>query len=258
MINGSRSLLVKAFNEILQERYFLGEINRSVSDSQRHIEELNVLVQQETSLSNESLTLFQRIEENNQQMIEYLKIPVAEVCDYAGGSETQVDASIFGALAKVHQQLTKLIDRIRTDILNNITPWQNAMLLSPNVEDQVRWYISLVGIILLVFIPVIGLIPIVFIVVLLICRRSQRRTHYQSSKSKGTSGVARCSMRIVFGLMMVLMIIAVLLAGVLYAVDLFVQGACRVVHDDQPFLISFLTGNERPISFQSRRIFECL
>lgn len=88
MIIGSRSLLVKAFNEILQERYFLGNITLSISDSQRHIEELNVLVQQETSLPNASLALFRQIEENNRQMIEYLKIPIAEVCDYAGGSET--------------------------------------------------------------------------------------------------------------------------------------------------------------------------
>ena len=255
MINASRSLLVKAFNDILQERYFLSEITRSIADSQTHIQELNDLLDRETNVSPGAIALFNQTKENNQRMIDYLKKPIAEVCDYADGSETEVDASIFHALDQVHQQLRKLIDRIRLDILNNITPWQNAMLLDQNVEDQVQRYIGLVGIILLVFIPVMGLIPLVFTLLLLLACR-QRRRRYEGSGSQKTSAVCLCSMRLVFGVMMVLMIITVLLGGILYAVDLFVQGACRVVHDDQPFLISFLTGEKREAStfHQSSRL----
>jgi hypothetical protein len=50
-------------------------------------------------------------------------------------------------------------------------------------------------------------------------------------------------MRIIFIPMAIMLVVIVLLTGVLYAVDLFAQGACRTVHDDQAFLVPFLIGN---------------
>ena len=48
--------------------------------------------------------------------------------------------------------------------------------------------------------------------------------------------------RIAFALMIVILIILVLLTTVYYALDLVVQGGCRTIHDDQPFLIDFALG----------------
>jgi hypothetical protein len=62
------------------------------------------------------------------------------------------------------------------------------------------------------------------------------------SASNGPSSLILCLMRIAFGIMIVMLIILVLLTGVYYALDLAVQGSCRTVHDDQPFLINFVTG----------------
>ena len=60
--------------------------------------------------------------------------------------------------------------------------------------------------------------------------------------SNGPSRVLLCLMRLAFVVMVILLIALLLLSGVYYAMDLVVQGTCRTVHDDQPFLISFLSG----------------
>jgi hypothetical protein len=75
------------------------------------------------------------------------------------------------------------------------------------------------------------------------------RSHRPESKSEtsgSSSGVWFCLMRMGFGVMIIMLIIMVLLTGVYYGLDLAVQGACRTVHDDQPFLVSFLTGKSIP------------
>ncbi|CAF4357889.1 unnamed protein product, partial [Rotaria sordida] len=61
------------------------------------------------------------------------------------------------------------------------------------------------------------------------------------SSNDSSSGVLLCLMRIAFVIMIIILFVMVLLTGVYYALDLGVQGACRAVHDDQPFLINFVT-----------------
>jgi hypothetical protein len=62
------------------------------------------------------------------------------------------------------------------------------------------------------------------------------------NSNNGPSGVVLCLMRIAFVVMIIILVVMVLLTGVYYALDLAVQGTCRTVHDDQPFLINFITG----------------
>ncbi|CAF1126923.1 unnamed protein product [Didymodactylos carnosus] len=225
LIKASHSMFVKAFNQIFQEKYFLDEIRQSATGSVVHIHELNILINQETSVLPETIALFREIQNENQRMIDDLKLPLQELCDYANGSEPEIDDTIFDALNLVHQQLRKLIDTIQNDILSHITPWQSAMLMNKDLEDRVRWKKNRQN----------GW-----------RRQSQSSTDQEESVSNVQSShcsprVVLCWMRIVFTLMMIMLIVLVLLTGALYGLDLVAQGTCRTVHDDQPFLVSFLT-----------------
>ncbi|CAF0895244.1 unnamed protein product [Rotaria sp. Silwood1] len=144
VIKASQSLFVKAFDQILREKYFFDEIRQLVIYSDLHIKELEELINQETNLLPEAMVLFQDIKNDNREMINYLKMPLQEPCDYANGNDTEVISIVVEALDLVHQQMNKLIDRIRNDFLSQITPWPNAMLMNKTLEDQVRWYVRLV------------------------------------------------------------------------------------------------------------------
>ncbi|CAF3915332.1 unnamed protein product [Rotaria sordida] len=169
VIKASHSVFVKGFDQTLRETYFLDEIRQSISDSIIHTEELDQLINQSTSLSPETYDTFASIKIESNNMINSLKAPLQKLCDYADGNDKEIDDTIIKALNLVHQQMNKLIDTIRNDFLIEITPWQNNMLMDKSLEDKIRWYIRLVGIILLVLTIVLGFIPITFFILIIIC-----------------------------------------------------------------------------------------
>lgn len=170
LIKASRSIFVKAFGQVFREQYFFDEILQSANNSRAHIQELNELIGPETGSPNATTDLFQKIQDDNNRMFNDLEKPLQVLCDYANGDDADIDTTIIESLDQVHEQLTKLIDTIQKDFLNQMPSGENAMLISKNLEDQIRWYISLVGIILLVFVIIIGLIPIIFFILIIICR----------------------------------------------------------------------------------------
>ncbi len=232
LIKASQSIFVKAFNQIFQENYFFDEIRQSAINSSVHMDELNKLIQQQTGLPNETIVAFQIIQADNKRMLVDLEQPLQELCNYANGTDADIDQTIIEALDQVHQQLRKLIDTIQKDFLNQMPSGGNGTLINKNLEDQIRWYVRLVGIILLVLVIVIGLIPIIFFIFITIC-----------CLSNGRSSRVLCCMRILITPMIIILIVIVLVSDILYGVDLFAQGACRTVHDDRQFLVPFLIGN---------------
>jgi hypothetical protein len=170
LIKASHSIFVKTFNQIFREKYFFDEIRQSAINSSVHINELNELIPQQIDLPNSTIDLFQRIQDDNKRMFVDLEKPLAELCNYANGTNEDIDKTMIDSLEQIHKELIKLIDTIRNDFLNQITSGQNAMLINKDLEDQIRWYIRLVGIILLVLVIIIGFIPIIFFIFIIICR----------------------------------------------------------------------------------------
>ncbi|CAF1499265.1 unnamed protein product [Adineta steineri] len=254
-------MLVKSFNEIFSKQYSLDIIRQSVDESDVHIKELNELINQEINLLPGMIDVFAEIQNQHREMIEYLEIPLQELCDYADGSEIEIDKTILHALHLIHEQLEKIIEKIENDFLTYLNPWQNAMLMSESLEEQIRWYVRLVRTITIVLVLTFGLSPIIFFVIVIVCCRNRchrkhplpkHRTNNEKensrttevlanvSSSKDSSNAVRCWMRIVFFPLMCILIVIILLTSILYTVDLFAQSICRTVHDDQSFLISFL------------------
>ncbi|CAF0996212.1 unnamed protein product [Rotaria sp. Silwood1] len=295
LINASKSMLINAFDEILQEKYFLDNIVQTVNNVDNNIRKLQDIINTESTLSPLAIQTFKNIQEQYQNMINYLEIPLKEICKYANGTQTDIDMKLLDVLNLVHDKLIKAINSINNDILSQITPWQNNMLIKKDLEEQIRKYINLVGIIFLVLVIILGMIPVsflIFIIIYRLCNRNdyesnknnrnriqmnnmvggsdtssmdsypnkqrydphnsvsknipinhhryRSKSETMSSNNNGSSGILLCVMRIAFVIIIIILIAMILLTGVYYAVDLVVQGACRTVHDDQPFLINFI------------------
>ncbi|CAF1436154.1 unnamed protein product [Adineta steineri] len=178
LIQASRSIFIGAFDKILREQYFLDTIRDSIVDIDVHMEQLNHTINNESSsLSPVVKYLFEEINKQHQDMIEQLKIPLQELCRYSNGSEVEIDNTILNALDLVHKQLRILIDTIKRDFLGYMT-----VLMKQDLEDRVRYYIRLVGIILLVLIIIFGLIPISFLAIIILCRCCRYQRQKSSSK----------------------------------------------------------------------------
>ncbi|CAF1194881.1 unnamed protein product [Rotaria sordida] len=255
LINASKSMLVNAFDRILKEKYFLQDIIQSINNIDKYIQELQDIINKESILSPLVIQIFQEIQEQYQNTIDYLQIPLKEICNYANGTQTNIDMKLLNVLNLVHEKLLKAINSINNDILSQITPWQNYMLINIELEERIRRYISLVGIIFLVLVIVLGSdISSLngypnnqsYYQTKTINKNISTNHHRQRNKvermssNNGSSGILLCLIHIAFVIMIIILVIMVLLTGVYYALDLVVQGACRTVHDDQPFLINFI------------------
>lgn len=54
-----------------------------------------------------------------------------------------------------------------------------------------------------------------------------------------------CSMRISFTILLIASIILLLISSIFFALDMFLQSSCHLIHHKQHFLISYLTGKTK-------------
>lgn len=77
--------------------------------------------------------------------------------------------------------------------------------------------------------------------------RERKKLQSNEKSSCCCTNAILCWMRIMFIPIMIILIVVVLLSGIFHGTDILVQGVCRLVHNDQPFLVTFLTGFNRLI-----------
>ncbi|CAF1620621.1 unnamed protein product [Rotaria magnacalcarata] len=292
LINASKSMLINAFDEVLNGKYYLNDTAQHVNNIDRNVQKLKIIVKDDLSLPTLVVQIINNVAEQYENTIVFLQKPLQEICNYTSGTDADIDREISSALYTVHRTLSKIIDTVNNDILPTMTPWESHMLINQKLEEDIRGYFNLVGTIAVVFVILLGVIPLGFFIVIIISclctgsdhgsRGNQNRmpmenmskelyahsingssknssTHQHRTANKmrhsyrneseymesdnGSSGVLFCFIRIAFIIMIIMLITMVLLTGVYYALDLAVQGACRTVHDDQPWLINFAIDN---------------
>jgi len=169
LVNASKSMISKAFDGVLKDKYFIEDLVRSVNNTDDHIRELEDEINKQL-IPEEAIKTFIKFKERYLSVVEYIQIPLTELCNYVNGTETDIDKKLLEALDIVHLQLEKLIDTINQDIINKTTPWQNNMLMDIELEETIRSYISLGGTIFFALVIVLGGIPVIFFVFILISR----------------------------------------------------------------------------------------
>ena len=171
-------MLIKSFNRTLEEKYFVYDILQFVNNIDRNIEELNIIIPNEPTLPPSAIKIFQDIKSQYQQMNKYLQMPLQEICNYANGTHNDIDKKLLEGLDVVHQQLRKIINTVKTDILNKITPWQNHMLIDIDIEEQIRNYMTLAGNICLVLVIFLTVIPLafgIFVIIFRLCSNEEKQ-----------------------------------------------------------------------------------
>ncbi|CAF4094688.1 unnamed protein product [Adineta steineri] len=284
LINASKSILVKTFDKILKEKYFIRNITDSLNNITTNIKDLDIIVADYTSISPAANETYEKAKKGYNDMMNSLQTPLQEICNYASQSQTDIDDILLNALNLVHEYLRKIIDTIDKDILPEILPSDNPLFMSIEFEEEIRGYISSIGTVFLILIIFVVLIPVGFLIFLILahlcrCDRTEssnktpddlrmrrlsdvssmngnhrHKSHHGYSRqdsysqdeefeytNKNSSCVVPCLMRLAYSIMVIIFIIMVIFSGVYYALDLSIQGACRSVHDDQPFLVSFVT-----------------
>ena len=164
-------MLVQAFDQILTEKYSIRNISDTIRSVKQHFQELRIAVNDSSaSLSPNAMQLFNELEIQNGLLLTYIQTPIEEVCNYTSGNEDDIDQKLLDGLDGIHKELKRANQTMREDILNKITPWEKHMLLDLKLEEDVRNYINIGGIVFLVLVILLGVIPLVFFCLIFICR----------------------------------------------------------------------------------------
>ena len=184
LINASKSMLDTTFKDILRVKYFLPDLLQRVNETNEYFKQLNTTVREDPALPQPVKDMFGMIEDEHRRMIDYLNSPLKELCNYNNATDTDIDQELLTALDSLHQVLKKLIKIIGDDILQNITPWENHLLISKDRQSTIRHYVNLVGTIGFALIIALVAIPLIFFLWIclsrLCCAPHNQREHLLS------------------------------------------------------------------------------
>jgi len=242
LVQAAQVIFTNAFQNIFQDVYFLNKILQATSDSNSHMQELGIIINQSNLTAGVYLE-FQELQNKITDIFNQLNNPVQELCSFANGNDSNINQMIIDGLKQVDEQLDKLTNTIKDDIITQL-PSEDSPMLDKNLEDQIKKYSRLIIIILTVLIVLFGFIPLAFLLFTCLCGLCR-----SNQESDGCSNKGICCARIFILPMFIAMIVIILVSIILYVVDLGAQSTCRTVHENQPFLISFLTGNKIFILF---------
>ena len=171
LINASKSMLVQAFDRILTEKYLIRDIAETINITDGHFAELTAAVNNQSALlPKPAKELFVELVERYRLLHIYIQVPLEEVCNYTNGTHTDIDVILLEGLEVVHFELTRVNETMREDILSEITPWNEHLLIDAKSENNIRKYINIGGIVLLVLVILLGAIPLIFFCLICICQ----------------------------------------------------------------------------------------
>ena len=164
-------MLVPAFDQILTEKYLIRDIAQTINITDEHFRQLNIEVNKSSaSLSNNTMLLFNELEERYRLIHINIQIPIEKLCNYTNGTDTDIDQQLFDALDIVHVELQRVNQTMQENILGEITPWEENTLLDLKSEEDIRNYINIGGKVSLILVILLGVIPLVFFCLIFICR----------------------------------------------------------------------------------------
>jgi len=274
LINASKSIVLETFNRILDEKYFVSKIVNTTNDSDQRFQRLATIVNESSSEFPPAVEqLFTTILQNHQKLLKSLSDPLKKLCEYEFMTTTDIDLILLDALNDVHLELNRLERFINNDVLQEITPWQSHQLIDPNFEHDIRKYVHLANSFFLAFCVVVVIVPICIFIGLFFRNVREGRSNRSFTETSGyelpmdsvyttereenrawekvSSGPEKspkrsfCCIRVIFTFMAVIFLLLMLVTGVYYALNLFVQSSCQLVHEDQPFLVSLITDDPK-------------
>ncbi|CAF1043783.1 unnamed protein product [Rotaria sp. Silwood1] len=149
--------MIKAFNRLLQENYFIEDLIHYINNINKNYYQLRDLIMNETILVN----LFDQFTISYENLINDFIYLNKQLCYYFDNYGSDLDKQILNNLNTSHEKIQFLIQFIEKQILNKI----NSNFLDRKQEDKIHRYISLIAYLITFIIVCITIIPLIFIII---------------------------------------------------------------------------------------------
>jgi len=153
IINQSKSFMIKIFSNLLNDSYYIQEINRFFNNIKKYFNEI---------IENENLkNSFHQFLISYRNIINDFNYLNKKICNSIDQNHFQIEQKLFNLLNKIHQQFQVFIPFINQQILTKI----NFNLFNNN--QKIRSSISLIINLTIIAITFITIIPIAFLILII-------------------------------------------------------------------------------------------
>ena len=138
----------------------------------RDFQDLKTIVDNDSTIPSVARQLFTAIYNEHSQIIDSLNQPSNILCTYQTDFDTNIDQELRNGLSEFHRAVNDFLEWANRYIADYLTPEQDHLLISNDVQDQIEYYTNLVGKISLAFVIIVGILPFLFLISMILRRCS--------------------------------------------------------------------------------------
>ncbi|CAF1173036.1 unnamed protein product [Rotaria sordida] len=265
LIDGSKSLMIKSLNKLLNDYYYIDELNIYLNNINKYINEINIFIENDENLknlfhkviitykyiNNDLINLNKKLYKIQSfiSLISTLFFTIIPIITFVPFTFIIIIIINYFSFYSNHQTKQFTNQKSKNDSQSKLDDLDVKQLLSLHIHnDDLQNYTT----------NTYRCVHNIStkkrkskkIRTYHINRNGERTFSYSTddinkNKSKNTRShrLFLGSIRIAFGFIIVLLIILCIISGLLYGLDLLIQSSCRLVHYDQQFLISLIADN---------------
>ncbi|CAF1209346.1 unnamed protein product [Rotaria sordida] len=184
LIDGSKSLMIKSLNKLLNDYYYIDELNIYLNNINKYINEINIFIENDENLKNLFHKVIITYKYINNDLINLNK----KLCYYIDENNIKIEKKIFNLFNLVQEKFLFFIQILNEQILNKLF---KSTLFNQNQQDKIQSFISLISTLFFTIIPIITFVPFTFIIIIIINYFSFYSNHqtkqFTNQKSKNDS-----------------------------------------------------------------------
>ncbi|CAF1141401.1 unnamed protein product [Rotaria magnacalcarata] len=184
IIDGSKSLMIKSLNNLLNDYYYIEEINLHIVNINKYFNEINSFIDNDQNIK----VLFNKITKSYEYIMKDINNLNKKLCYYINENNIEIEKKIFYLFNLINEKFQFFIQIINEEILNKFF---KSKLFNQNQQEKIQSFISLIATLFFSIILIITIVPFVFLIIIIIndfCLHSSNQTkQFKNQKTHNES-----------------------------------------------------------------------
>ncbi|CAF3811098.1 unnamed protein product [Rotaria socialis] len=184
IIDGSKSLMIKSLNNLLNDYYYIEEINLHIVSVNKYFNEINSFIDNDQNIK----VLFNKITKSYEYIMKDINNLNKKLCYYINQNNIEIEKKIFYLFNLINEKFQFFIQIINEKILNKFF---KSKLFNQNQQEKIQSFISLIATLFFSIILIITIVPFAFLIIIIIndfCLHSNNQTkQFKNQKTNSES-----------------------------------------------------------------------
>ena len=156
--DASKSSVIKSLSHLLNDYYYVDDINRLISRIHQCFIDIEQLVIDDENMK----SLFGKVTKSYQNILNDINRLNENVCHYFDGNDIRLEETIFESINIVRLRFRFFIQMINEQLSSRF----NSTLFSKTQEDRLHSFVALITTLSLIITPSLIIVPFIFLILI--------------------------------------------------------------------------------------------